>query len=583
MIGTFLFYLTCSLRNRLLSRFRRLRQPKYLISALAGLGYLYVFLFRQVFSRQRGHAAVPPIGVGPDMLSFLQTGLALALLVVVLLPWVWPGRGEGIRFTEAEIQFLFSAPVSRRSLIRFRLAKAQLGILFGTLISFVIFGRGRLFDHPAYFLTELWVVYSFLAFYNVGTSLTKMSLSEHGTSGLRRQLWALALIAVFVVSVVIWARWFVAFPPGLQLEDFPAWFAGITGAGPARYFLAPFLALVRPAFAGDPLTFLLRLIPALGILVLTYLWVMRSDTAFEEAALERARKTAQRLEAARGGIAGAATSARKVRRPPFELAPRGFAHTAIFWKNVISVGRIDLVRVIPALVFLGIGLAVALSKGAQREFLPAMIGTLAAMMAGFLTLLGPVMVRDDLRSDLLQVDQLKTWPIAGWSIVLGEVLAPAVVLALGEWLLLIVAVVSLPSLGRVHPSAFQRLLAGASAAFLLPGFSLIGLLIQNAAALIMPAWVQLGKEHKRGIEAMGQRLITMAATVLLLLFAVVPAAVLFAVVFLSGYWLVGLAVLPLAALLAALGLLVEAGIAVWWLGRLFDRFDVSLEGAAPDI
>ena len=104
------------------------------------------------------------------------------------------------------------------------------------------------------------------------------------------------------------------------------------------------------------------------------------------------------------------------------------------------------------------------------------------------------------------------------------------------------------------------------------------MVIQNAAALIMPAWVQLGKEHKRGIEAMGQRLITMVATVLVLIFAVVPAGILFSIVFFMGYWLVGLAVLPLAALLAALGLILETAIAVLWLGHLFDRFDISLEG-----
>src|SRR4029434_7007257 len=112
---------------------------------------------------------------------------------------------------------------------------------------------------------------------------------------------------------------------------------------------------------------------------------------------------------------------------------------------------------------------------------------------------------------------------------------------------------------------------------LLPCFSLLGVLIQNAAALLMPGWIHLGKEHQQGIEAMGQRLIMAAATGLVLLFAVIPAAILFSMVFLSAYWLIGLALYTIDSMVAAIGMLIEAAGAIVWLGRLFDRFDASLE------
>jgi hypothetical protein len=583
MIGTFFYYLVSTFRNRAVSAFKRLRQPKYLISALVGLGYLYFFFFRQFLSRPRPARGMPvPLDI--DVLPLVETGLALLLLALVLLPWIWPGRGrEGLRFTEAEIQFLFPAPIMRRTLIHFRLVKMQLSILFGVLVSFLVFGRGRFLGHPIYAMVTLWVVYSFLALYYMGTSLTQMSLSEHGVSGFKRQFWTLTLLVAVVVSIVVWVKWFIPPLPATEtagLSDFSAWFMGATESGPAHYLLLPFQALVRPAFSPDAAAFLLRLLPALGVLFLAYLWVMHTDVSFEEASLEKARKVGIRLEAARSGSwRSARRTAPKVRRPPFQLAPEGFAHTAIFWKNLISAGRLAVLRVVPVVVVLAIGLAVvSLRQGGRQELLPTIIGTVAVTMAGFLTLIGPMAVRDDLRSDLLQIDLLKTYPIPGWGVVLGEVLAPTAILAVIEWLLLLVAALVLPSLGKIHPTTSQRLLVGLSAAFLLPCFSLIGVVLQNAVALLWPGWVELGKSRRQGIEAMGQRLITMVATILVFALAEIPAGLVFAAVFFLGFWLLGLTVLPIAALVAALVLLGEAGLAIFWLGRLYDKFDVSLEG-----
>ena len=195
MIRTFGFYLTRSLRNRTIAYVRQLRRPKYLVPALAWLAYMYFFVFRYVHFRRRPDvgAAVPGF---LQTLPLLEIGGAILLLGIVLLPWIWPGRGSGgLRFTEAEIQFLFPAPISRRTLVRYRLVKMQMGILFGVLISFLFFGRGGFSRHPVFFLAALWIVYSFLALYSIGITLTKTSLAEHGGAGFRRQAWLTATVA----------------------------------------------------------------------------------------------------------------------------------------------------------------------------------------------------------------------------------------------------------------------------------------------------------------------------------------------------------------------------------------------------
>lgn len=76
---------------------------------------------------------------------------------------------------------------------------------------------------------------------------------------------------------------------------------------------------------------------------------------------------------------------------------------------------------------------------------------------------------------------------------------------------------------------------------------------------------------------MGQRLITIAITTLVLVFAVIPSALLFGAVFLMGHWLLGLAIIPVAAAAAAAGLIAETGLGILWLGRMFDRLDISVE------
>jgi len=579
MIGIFFFYLTRSFRNRIRNAVKRLRQPKYLISALVGLGYLYLMFFRQVFSGPMRRPPMP-MGLPADLLPLIETVAAFALLFMVLFPWIWPGRGGGLRFTESEIQFLFPAPISRRALVNFRLFKMQLGILFGVLISFVVFGRGRFFDHPVYFVVTLWVIYSFLGLYNVGTSLIKMSLADHGIAGFKRQVWILAVLAGLVVSVVVWVRGFVSPMPqndNMTLKDMVTWLVRITEAGPAYYFLYPFRTLVRPAFAAEPAIFLLRVLPALAIAGLVYLWVIWTDFSFEEASLERARKMAVRLEAARSGSwRSRPRTIPKGRRPLFDLSPAGFPFVAVFWKNLISVGRLSTMRVLFSMVSMGIGMAIVFSRSGNRgNVLPMIVGTMAMAMAGFLTMLGPMMIRDDFRSDLLQVDLLKTLPVTGWSMVLGEVLAPVALLSAIEWALLLIAAIVVPSIGKISLSITQRIEFGLSAALLLPCFSLVGILIQNAAVLIWPGWVELGKGRRQGIEAMGQRLITMAATILTLVLAVIPAGILFALVFFVGSWLIGMAILPICSLVAALAILSEAAFAIVWLGRIYDKFDAS--------
>lgn len=120
------------------------------------------------------------------------------------------------------------------------------------------------------------------------------------------------------------------------------------------------------------------------------------------------------------------------------------------------------------------------------------------------------------------------------------------------------------------------LLAGVIAA---PAFLAITTLIQNAAVLFFPAWVTVGPARAAGIEVIGQRLVTMVGSAVLLVAALVPAAIVGAVAVaiagvahITGVWLA----VP-GAVAVAVTLAFEAMLAFAWLGRVFERADPVTE------
>jgi ABC-2 type transport system permease protein len=130
----------------------------------------------------------------------------------------------------------------------------------------------------------------------------------------------------------------------------------------------------------------------------------------------------------------------------------------------------------------------------------------------------------------------------------------------------------------VVPGLEERTLLLLAAIVFLPGINLLGMLIQNAAALLYPAWVRLGSGRPGGVEALGQNLLmTIAFVALLALTLALPAALSGGSFLLLRPALAGWAALPATAL--ALGTMAfEAALLVDWLGRVFERTDPTALG-----
>lgn len=604
-----LFYLRAvSLKNRIATATQRLRQPKYLVSSVAGLAYFYFFFLRRMQFPTGGHPQMPVAG---EAVAAVFAGLLLLVLLLrSALAWNAASAEARLRFSEAEVAFLFAAPLSRRRLINFHLLSSQLMILLTSVVITVGFNRWNFLGGNA--LTHAlgwWIILSTYSLYGNALAFLSARLQQvFGPSVRRKTLSLLAVCAVLLVR----RFWTTAEPP-------PDFIAGAGAAGLADYLahwvttavppvvLAPFAAVVGPFAAATGRGFLLALGPALLLPAACYAAILGLEVPFREGSLASAQKRADFLAARRAGASTGARSARKLkaRKAPFALTGTGRPEMAFLWKNLISIQSWFNWRVVPILLAMGAFFISSASRNFHRGglvaagaglnlYAPLVLG--AAAFGGFyVMLLGPQLLRQDLRSDLLNADLLKAYPLAGWQIVFGQMLTPAMILAALLWcFVLAFGWVEFcgygPALTFTAGTRLTLLLCVAAA---VPPVVLLQLVVPNAAALLFPAWHQSSRGRGGGVEAIGQRLIFTFGQFIMVIVALLPAILIAGlIIWASAGWsyllagpetrdAAGPASHVVALLLATLcGLVIVSGevwVGLWWLGRRFDRLDIASE------
>lgn len=583
MFRALLYLRLMSLGNLLRSRLRRLRQPKYLAGAVVGAGYFYFVFFRHI----SGHATAGPHAVSPvvppELLPVYTALGALILLILMALSWLVPSQRAGLAFSEAEIAFLFPAPLARRSLIHYKLLSSQLAILFTSLIlTFLsrrgIFGGGNLVTHAI----GWWFILAILNLHTLGSSFVITRLLDRGVTPLRRRLLILGGIVLVVGGTLLWVWHDLPKPTAADLRTFEStvgWLGRLIATPPLAWLLLPGKLVLGPFLANNLPAFFLALGPAAAIFALHYLWIFRVEVSFEEASIAKAEKRAARVAAIREGK-GLATRPATARPGPFRLAATGRPEFAFLWKNLL--GTHPFFR--PRTFYIATGLLCVVctwlaSRPDYRVGL-VVISTAALITGGYTLFLGPQLARQDLRSDLLNTDILKTYPLRGWQLVLGELLTPLAILTALLWLVLLTLALSL-HWGRLDawltpPLRIELVLC---LGLIAPLVCALQLLVPNAATLLFPAWMHsMRNRTERGIEVVGQRIIFVAGQVLIVLLALLPAALLAALLIFASQWLVGVAAAVLMATFAVVLILVgEIWLGLWWLGTRFDRFDLSGE------
>ncbi len=588
-----LFYAARSAANATLRRLRRLAEPRYLIGLVAGLAYVGMVVWRQGHPTLRGDATWAwPM----EFTGLVQLLAAAALLVGAALVWLFRGSEASLSLTEGEAQFLFSAPLARASVVHFALVRSQLRVLSGVIVSLLFSRPGSV---AGLFRGVLggWILFSTVNLHLLGVAFTKAGWKERAPSMRRAAtaavtLFSLAAIAFLAAAVTEG----LARAAGAPTSRRGLWVVALEGAllsgslgRPLLALLYPFRLLVAPLFAPTAAIFLKTVPAALALLALHYLWVVGTNVRFEEATIVGAARRAAERARRRQGNLPALPGERRRRSVPFLLRPAGRPEAAITWKNLTAWNRTPLKTQL-----LGVGALIVLLFLAAATFRQPQADQAGAAVLTVLGVLGPVLavvlpsgLRNDLRGDLEHAAALKSWPVAPASLVVGEILAPlwAGLLGLAAGLggaLAVAAGRALRGAGAAGvPGGLDEptglLPAALGAVFLLPPLTSLLLLGLNAATLAYPAWFPPGRKRTRGLEQFGIRLVAAVATLTLLAVALIPSALLVAVVFLAGGKALGLWALPLAALLASLPLWGEAAAAIALLAKLWDRFDPALD------
>jgi hypothetical protein len=530
-------------RNYVLHQARRLRRPRYAIPGALALLYFWSVL-------QRPASAIlderfPWAGI---LTTHAESILGALFTVGVLGSWVLGKPKPRLVFTEAEVQFLFAAPVARRQVVHHRLMKALLQSGFGAAILTLFFARATTGSAGALALA-IWAALSILELHGIAASFARAWL--HGRfEGLRLRAVQLSAAASIAAALAI-------------APTTPA------GGGPGSWLLWPARLAVRPIVTRGTGPFSLALLVALLLLAAHYAWVLVAAERFEDAAVESAERAARRLEALRGG-ATAVVVGGKGRSAPFRLPRTAGPEIALAWKGLIAISRSLVVRmaaivVVPVTTAVVIGVFVLI----PGEAVPAAVaaGRVAAMGLFLVLLLGPTMTGGGVSGDLSRLDVLRALPVSGARIVLGQALAPALILSV-LWGVLVPAASFLLPLGL---GGFERACTAVGMLVVGPPILLLEVLLQAAVVLALPGWTTAGP----GPMAMGQRMLAMVVQFVGFPLVALPAGLVAALSITVALPIVGWSAIPASALLAALVLIGEIALALLVIGRLFEKLDPS--------
>jgi hypothetical protein len=479
----------------------------------------------------------------------------LLLFAYCLLTVVFASAEQGVTFTPAEVQFLFSGPFSRRQLLAYKVVgNALLCCLYALFLTafFFAYAARPLAAYPGLLLT-LW----FIQFFSMAVTLLV------NTIGARAVTWPRRLLVLALLGLLAWGLARVggdAFShgPGEAIARLRQNEVVQVVLTPMSWFVETFTAEhVWPDFIMGAARCLAVNAALLGIVFLL-------DAQYLEAAAAASERSYARMQRVRSG--GAVTAVVGTGRPRFGLPslPRWGGVGPLAWRQLTTAAR----SLRPVIIFLAVfGLIVGgswLALGAIKEgdvqaggwFIGSIVlGMTVAMLTPLLTF--------DFRGDIDRMDVLKALPLPAWRMALGQLLAPT----------LILSVVQLLVVGMVQAlwGGVEALLA-AVALFALP-FNFLSFGLENLMFLWFPA--RPAPAAPGDFQMMGRQTLMMAAKLAALMLVIVPAAVAGVAVGLAATWLFNADPIPPAL---AVGCLVMTGLAagvVPLVAQAFRRFDVS--------
>ena len=549
MIRAFLFLTLRTLLNRTKYKLRRLREPRYLLSILIAGAYFYFTVARHMFRRN--------LSLAPELYQIGGDVVALVVLALLILAWTIPNHAA-LEFSDAEIQFLFTAPVSRRQLLLYKLLRSQPAILTTAIVLTVI-------RMPNGHVIGVWVVWTAIAIYLTFVHLARARLQIAGVSSI-----TITSIALAVFAACAWIVYAVALQPLAS---------GRLAGNPFDQPITRALLLVpgvisRILFAREPAMLALYCAVVAAVAAALFFLSASLRVPFEELATSSSELQAAKRLRVRGRGEATAVTVRRV-RPLFQLRSGAAPELAIVWKNLLAAMRISSPWA--AFVLLGYGSCLTYALVTRSDEARLLIFGLSVFLVVYFPLIGAAVFVQDLRLDFRNFDILKSWPIAGERLLAAAMAAPLVLISALELIFVSGTFVLAQRLDKVPFFAQAEFVV--IALLLAVPVCATQLVIRNSVPILFPAWAGKSKDEQRGFVAMGQKILSFIFNMVVLAVLLLPAAALS----IGGYWLAkqlgggGPAILALATMPAVAVLVAEVLFILRLLGARFDALDVATE------
>jgi hypothetical protein len=449
--------LVLKLRGRVRAGLRRLRTPKGLLFGLVGGSFFVLWVVSLVLRLREG---APATTVDPVPVAALAITAYLAFALTANLSW------RGLYLPRAEIERLFSAPVGRRELVRYRLIGTFVPTTFVALLVGAVTAARVPDPYAGFFGGVLVVALSTI----VGQGAALFAAREEGPlarllarlpANVPRLLGALGLAAVLLVllfadeplhtldhehgSFVVErdGRRFtvsrdaedqigIGTPPD-EVTPPPALagrFAEVASHPVVRVLTAPALPFAHAAAAPTFTAAAPWLALSLLLVVLLFEAVARLPVDYREVSLSTSQEVERRLQRLRRGRTGAAASDARVLvgwRVPwlFGQSPVG----AVLWLQLTALVRRGRSALLLTAVMTCIGIVVGV------WLLPdSTSGTVALVMLAIAYLASGL--RFDFRSEIDRMERVRAWPL-GPRVVFTAMITPvSLAVSLAVWTML---------------------------------------------------------------------------------------------------------------------------------------------------
>ena len=592
-----------SFRGRVVHFVRMLRQPAYLLGFLAGIAWLLLWLGPVLLDSESAELGLSRqlLETSARLLPAFRTLASFGLALLLSIWWLMQWGSQPLTLQESEIHLLIPAPLPKRQVLQYAILKNQPRILVGCFFMSFLVGtgnRGYLLGFLSYWL--------FLTNWDLHAKARNLWIARNqelpGDRAWIRRIGLIGGILLYWILFIFLSRKLMLVLLG-TVRSSATFLQTVQVVSDAiseswlSILLAPFVVFLGLHFTSTVVStvFVSGLVVNLLLIVIQNEWVVRSATRFEEAALEKARRASELRD---GTGRYRRTSFRRRQDIPFSLQFVNSPETAVIWKNLLASTRIPLRR--QGLIgFLAVTvLYLSLLLLPLPEWMYGVFLVTGLVLFFFFPMFASNGYRNDFRTDLTNLELVRSWPTASWRLFIAEIGGPAVQIglycALGAGITL-VSQLAIDSLGvermRILPEWFMQdtalprvlvlgwMMLGASPFVLLTGAMCCAM--HNLLALNFPGWVPLGRKRQDAAANLGQNLLITIVIMLSMALGILPSALLLGVTLRIQLWWLEIPFsfweMPLLGLVASLPILFLLTVMIALGGWSWERLDPSRE------